>query len=475
MSDRKLIKINIVTSLTLQIVTIICGFIVPRIIIEYFGSATNGLISSVNQFLNYIELLEGGLSSVVMATLYKPLRDGDKDKINGIINETNIFFRKIALIFVGYALIVVLVFNIFIQYFFSLTYKILLNTDRKVYIVSLSQMLFVICNTVMVVMCARYFKDILVIKILSSILFLAQPIIYGRYVKNHYDLKNKKIRDSEALKQRWDGFGINLAYFVHTNTDIVVLTLLTSLREVSVYSIYFMVVNALKNLILSISNAITPTYGNILAGEEMREKQQAFERYIFVISTVSTIVFACAFVLLTPFVQIYTNGINDANYNQFLFGVVICAAGLLYCYRQPYISAAYSSNKFRDVAKYAYIEAILNIVLSVIGVKILGLLGVALGTCISMGYRYIAHIGYLKKNIIYRPIKLAVKDTFLNFFAFIVVGLIAKTFIPDCIETFTTWILYGIATFGIVTIIITLKYIIFYRKYTKEVFNKFIH
>ncbi len=69
----KITLLNMMSALLLQICSIIGGFIVPHIIINYFGSNVNGLVSSLNQFLSYISLLEGGITSVVMANLYKPL------------------------------------------------------------------------------------------------------------------------------------------------------------------------------------------------------------------------------------------------------------------------------------------------------------------------------------------------------------------------------------------------------------------
>ena len=43
--------LNIISSLLLQVTTLICGFIVPKIIIEKFGSNVNGLASSITQLL----------------------------------------------------------------------------------------------------------------------------------------------------------------------------------------------------------------------------------------------------------------------------------------------------------------------------------------------------------------------------------------------------------------------------------------
>ena len=81
----KVTLVNMISSLALQICTIISGFIIPKIILSYFGSDTNGLISSLNQFLSYISLLEGGVTGVVAANLYKPLVNGDNQKLSAVV------------------------------------------------------------------------------------------------------------------------------------------------------------------------------------------------------------------------------------------------------------------------------------------------------------------------------------------------------------------------------------------------------
>ena len=91
---------NVTTNLLLQIVVVIYGFIVPKIIISEFGSSVNGLISSITQFLGYIVLLESGFGPVVKAVLYKPIAKKDKVEIASIFKASNKFFRKIALIFI---------------------------------------------------------------------------------------------------------------------------------------------------------------------------------------------------------------------------------------------------------------------------------------------------------------------------------------------------------------------------------------
>ena len=90
---------NVITSILLQFFTIIYGFIIPKLIISYFGSEVNGLVASITQLLGYISLVEGGITAVIISKLYSPLIKGDFDEVNSIVNTGIIFFRKIGLAF----------------------------------------------------------------------------------------------------------------------------------------------------------------------------------------------------------------------------------------------------------------------------------------------------------------------------------------------------------------------------------------
>ena len=106
---------NIIVSLIYQLVLIVCGLLVPRLIIRTFGSSVNGLISSITRFLSYIVLLEAGVGGVVRAALYKPLAEQNVNSISSIIKATEKFFKVIGLIFLLYLFIIALLFP-FITY-----------------------------------------------------------------------------------------------------------------------------------------------------------------------------------------------------------------------------------------------------------------------------------------------------------------------------------------------------------------------
>ena len=93
-------KKNAVSALMLQLATMVQGLILPRLILTYFGSEVNGLVSSVTQFLGFISLLEGGLGAVVLAELYRPIEEWDDKKISRILEACQAFFNHLAIAFI---------------------------------------------------------------------------------------------------------------------------------------------------------------------------------------------------------------------------------------------------------------------------------------------------------------------------------------------------------------------------------------
>jgi len=495
--DGNIAKKNVLYSVVLQIVTIVCGLIIPKIILDTFGSEVNGLVNSMSQFLNYITLLEGGVSGVIMASLYKPLAEKDEYKISRIFVATQRFFRQIGYIYCIYALAlaviyplivkselsylnmlvlcIVLASNLFFQYFFALSYKVLLSADRKIYYVSGVQIITTLLNALLVIFIAKAFPNIIFVKVGSALVFLVQPILYSKYTKKNYQIDYSVKPDNEAISQRWDGFGQNLAYFIHSNTDIVLLTFMASLEEVSVYAIYLMVVNALKNLVNSISSAIAPSLGNVLAkDDDVKSKNIFFNIYEFIIGNIATVCFVSCAVLIVPFISLYTSSIHDANYIRPLFAVIITAAEYLYCIRAPYISVAYVSGKFKDTAKYAYIEAAMNIVISISLIYPLGLVGVAIGTLVSMAYRMTMHIIYCQKNILFRDFKYALRALLGYFICAVVSYVLCNSFLGlNKIDTYWMWGVKAIGVFLLTLLILLLVNIVINHNLTKDVYYYF--
>lgn len=413
--------LNVISSFLLQIISTISGLIVPRIILAYFGSDVNGLIGSLGQILSYVTLVEGGVTGVVLANMYKPLIDKDFEKLSSIMVTARKFYRRIAMIAVGYILAVAFIFplvkktgfgygyvcsltliisvTLLIQYLFALSLQTLLDADKKVYIVSFTQIIITILNVVLVLISVNIYPSIHLLKFVSGSLFVLQPLVYGIYIKNHYPINWKAGEDKSLLKNRWDGFAINIAAFIHGCTDVVVLTIFTDFKTVSVYNVYLLVVNGLRKLVVSILAGLDPALGQAYARGDKKELEEKLCIYEYIDFMLVFFIFSVCGLLITPFVILYTKGINDADYNRLWFGVVMVLSEALYILKFPHMNLAYTAGKFKELTVPAYIEAGLNIVSSLIFVKLWGIIGVVAGTCLAMSFRLIYHVFFTKKLI----------------------------------------------------------------------------
>lgn len=480
--------INIIFSLLLQLVTVVSGFIVPRLFIGTFGSEVNGLVNSISSFVGYITLLQSGVGSVVKASLYKPLAHKDKNQLCIIAKTADGFFNKIAIATLAYLGILSFVFPVFIaknfgwfytaslvvivgistaaQYFFGITYQMILEADQRSYVYSAIQIVTVILNTILVVILLKLNCSVQLVKGVSAMIYVARPIVIGVYTKKCYLITKDVECDNSLIKQRWDGFIQAIALFIHQKTDVFVLTIFTTFTDVSIYSVYVMVTTGLSSLLDAIDKAVRAAFGNIIACGEKDNLVNTFNAYNTLIHMLSTICFSTAAVSIFNFISVYVRDISDANYIQPVFGLLIITAEFVYCLRMPYNSIIYAAGKFKETKIPAGIEAGLNIVISCCLVPVLGLSGVAIGTLVAMMYRCCSFALYLTKNVLLFNIISQIKRYLITFIAYIgSIGFLSRIQVAS--HNYLEWIIYAGFIFLVSSIITVVVNFVFDRKGTK--------
>lgn len=486
--------VNTVMDLILQIVTIICGFILPRLILEKFGSQYNGIISSITQFLSCAVLLRSGIGGATRAALYKPLANKDKDQINSIMKATDLFMKKIglilALLIVGAAIIypflvneefswlftfslfLIIGISTFAESFWGITYLILLQADQKLWISSLFKIIATILNVIIASILILNNFSIHIVKLGSAIAFCICPICINIYVKRKYKLNLKVKTDNNAISQRWDAFWHQVATFVTNNTDIMVLTVFSNMFEVSVYSVYSMVIRSLKNIVLAFSNGLEAAFGNMIAKSEKKSIKENLSIVEFVVYNISTIVYACAIVLILQFVNVYTYGINDVDYLRPAFAYILLIAQFFYSIRIPYQMVIQAAGHYKQTRNGAILEAIINIVISVILVINFGLVGVAIGTLISMVFRTMQLSIYMCKNIVKRSYFITIGKCMVSFLEMAIIILVFNLLNLEFPYNYMDWIKNAIIT-GIISLVtVFVGTLIFYRKDFKGFIEK---
>ena len=489
--------LNISSGLVLTVITALSGLILPRLMIPIYGSEVNGLISTITQFLSYISLLEAGIGGVIRAALYGPIAKNDNKCVSSIINATQAFYRKIGFVFIGYIIILCFVFPLVIakefapmfsvamvlilsigttlQYFVSLPYVALINADQHSRVCSFVDIITICINILLTYILIQIGTGVLTVKLLSCLIFASRPLFYYIYVKKHYSLDKFVEKNNEAIEQRWNGFAHHIAFFIHHNTDIVIISTFIGLKSVSVYSVYYAVASGVEKIVVAISSGIAPSLGNVLVTGTKEKINEVFGVIEFIQSIVTTVLFTTASLLIIPFMSLYTREMTDANYIVPQFAQLMLLAEAIYCIRIIYSTTALSANKYKETQVGAIMECVINIVLSLIMVFRYGIIGVACGTVVAMFARCLFDVVFLSKDVLMRPIRLFCKTITVNVAISIISIIVCKKIISYEITSAFSWCICGMGSLCIVGLIASIFAILFYKKECLVLLSKFSH
>lgn len=491
----KILFYNSISPLVYQVTMIICGFILPRLILGHFGTEVNGLVNSITQFLAIISFLELGVGAVVQSSLYKPLADNDNIRVSKVITSADKFFRRLGYILAIYVVVMLLYYpylvkqnfsftftatlivaisvRSFAQYFFGIVNRLLLLADQKAYIQYIAQTAAVIANTAGCYVLIAFDCSVQVVYGLTSFIFFLQPLAIHLYIKRYYALDRQIHYDVEPIKQKWNGVAQHIAAVILSSSDSIVLTTFSTLINVSIYTVYYLPMSGARLMIMSMISGIEALIGNLWAKQDLAELRKVFAWTEWSIHTGTTLIFTLTAVLIVPFVQVYTHGVNDANYMQPLFGVLLVAANSGHCLRLPYNIMILAAGHYKQTQHNYIIAAVMNIAISIVCVMQFGLIGVALGTLAAMAYQTAWMAWYNSKNFIQWPMK--------NFFKQIGVDAVSAVgiyWLGSMMEmssvSYVAWVVLAVKVTAIGGIIVLVVNGMFYREYLRKISRKVV-
>ena len=490
---------NVGVMIIYEVVVLVCGLITPKLILIHYGSAYNGVVSSITQFLSLITILRAGVAGATRVALYKTLADGDILATSRIVRATEIFLRRIAYIFIGYLVILALGFKLvadtsvsweecaslviiiglgtFAQYYFGLTYQTLLTADQKNYIYYIQQTLITIANTVIAVIMIENGASIQAFKMGSAVVFVAGPILLSMYVKKKYKLVKKCEPDNAAINQKWDVMGLAIANIIHENTDVVILTFFCSDVVVSVYMVYTLVINGLKKVLSVFTNGLEAAFGNMWAKNEKGAIKRNLGIFELMIYSFISIVFSCTMVLILPFVALYTVDAKDramVEYIHPVYAVIAVMAQAFFCMRLPYMTLVQAAGRYKETRNGSFFEAGINLALSLSLVPFLSLVGVAIGTLAADIFRTIQYAKYCCDHLVDMTYMQVVKRfgwTIMNIALsmgvyFLISGLFK-------IESWGMWVIVAMVMVVISSLITLISAFLFYKKDLMETVDVF--
>lgn len=403
--------INISVSIVSKILVTLLPFATRTIMIQTIGIEYLGVDSLFASVLNMLSLSELGFSSAIVYTMYKPVAEGEDEKVRGLLCFYKIVYRVIGVIILGVGLILLPNLQWFIAE--GTTYP----SDINIYIVylvllvnaAISYLLFSYKSAVLVATMRNDIDSIIdtVRSIISHSLQIVALLLFREYyiyiiilpivtITNNIfrailiDKKYPQYRGTGKLSKE-DRMGIltrvgalignKLGGVVFTSVDSIVISKYLGLVVLAKYTNYFTIFSAVFAIETTAYSAIQSVVGNSLVSNS-KEKNFSLFKDLFNITIIISMVCVCCFTTLyQPFIAVWVGTDN-------LLGIEIPILLALYYFikstRKPLFTFYEAAGLWRADFLKPYVSVIVNLVMNVALVQIIGLPGVIISSIFAL-------------------------------------------------------------------------------------------
>ena len=442
-NSMKNMKYNIIS----QVICLVVQFISRTFFVKILGSEYLGINGLFNNILTLLSLADMGIGTVLVYSMYEPLANKDKTKLKMLMNEYKKIYIIIALIVFILGICIVPFLHIFINdmpnipnircifilYLLNIVvsylciYKIsIINADQKSYIVSVTQQIInIIANIFMtlILLVSRDFIAYLVIQIAFSIM---SNIYISKKAEKMYpfikETNGYKLNIEEKRKIKKDTFAMllhKIGGVVVNGTDTLIMSAMIGLKEVGIYSNYLLIINSINRFTWQYFISMSASLGNMNVETSKEYLYSIFKKVFYGNFWIYTFCSICLYFLVNPFIEMWIGREYVFDYYVVFF---IVLAFYVEGMRKTNICFREAMGMFTHDQLKPIIEAILNLIISIVLTMKFGIIGIILGTIISM----LLTCTWVEPYVLFKyGFKLKVSLYFKMFFKYILIGIIS--------------------------------------------------
>lgn len=415
-------KKNVSANVIVYVLQSILSFAVRTVFIKKLGEELLGLDSLLINVLSMLSIAELGFSTAISYGLYKPLAEHKINKISAYMSLYKRIYRSIgiSIILAGFILAFFLqpivgdysyeyLYLVYFLYLFNtaslyfISYKdVLLMADQKNYKVFKYNCFFNTSIYILQFIFILFTKNYIIYILIMILCRLINRILINHYITNYYkdvDFNSKeKLSTNEITSIKENIFGLfcfKIGDYVINSSDNIIISSFIGIVTVGIYTNYLSITTILKTIIKNIFNGITASFGNLTTKHNKAAEKEVFDIMVFVGFFISGFVTLCFLNLINPFVTIWLGEKFVVSTSSM---ILICINFYLMCNQMPLDTIKEAEGFYKKDRYIPIIQAIINIILSIILAGKMGLNGVLLGTTIS----YLLTVFWIKPLLLNR-------------------------------------------------------------------------
>lgn len=398
---------NIVIGFATQIMTFLLSFILRTFFIYYFGKELLGVNGLYSNILTILSLAELGLGTVMIYSLYKPIKEQDQLKITQLLYYFKKLYHFIALVMLVVGLLCLPILPYFIVSdlniadlrvyyvlfllntvcsYFNIYKTALINADQKQYLIKNVTMLVFVITSLVQIGIAFYFQDYRLYLMSAILSTLTTNYILGKVADKRYPFIKQKVEElskeekTTIFANMKSMFLYKIGVVIMNNTDNILISKLVGTVWVGLYSNYGLFVNMVNSFINTFLNAIFASLGNLNAGENQKRKYEIFEMLLLLFHWLAAFCSICFIVLFNDTITLWIG-------KEYLFDELVIFAIVFNFYLANIVNPVWmyreTTGLFHRIKYTMLISSIINLVLSIVLGKSYGIFGILMATAVS--------------------------------------------------------------------------------------------
>lgn len=490
--NRKLSILNVSVSIIFKVILFFFAIFSKRLLIRFVGNDANGIYALYLNIVGVLSIAELGVGTAISFSMYKPIVNNEDFKVAGLYNLYENIYKIIGIVIFVIGLLITPFLHLLINnYTPSFNYQIsyimvlistaftyvysskisLVNAYKNNYITTTIISVGQIINYSLQIFFLYLFKSFelfVICKIISEIL---QAICIDIYAKKNYahiiNTNNKIDNDTrtEIIKNIKAMFLHKIGEVFINSTDSIIISTFVSVHVLGLYSNYTTIVIAMAGILGLLFSPLTSIVGHLCA-ERNRNSERTFHFFYFVNYAVGCIFYLGYYSIIDNLITLF---FGENLIMQWDIPFIITLNYFIQFMRKSVLLFRDATGAFYNDRWKPLIEGILNLILSLMLVKSIGVTGVIIATIITnLVICHIVEPWVLYKNVFHKnPVQYYIVN-YIFIGLFIVMIMCLNIFKQSLNNIWFEIIVNGLIAVGL-SIIPILLLLIFYKIFIKKV------
>ncbi len=489
---------NFLVSLLTSVLLPIFGMVKLRLFVDCYGSDVNGLQLTMMQVINFLNICALAYSLAFRQLLYKPLGEGDIERVKEIYAGAVKVFKFTGFAVIGLGMVIAALFPFFsesplnavqtslvffmlllpqgLAYFF-MGPNFVIIADQKEYKINVWIQTIAILRMILMILCILNKMSFFVVVLIEG-----ANVVISCTVERYISLKSYPWLKEEPVNKSDTSFSMSAKYTIiqrlsnlaTNNTDNIVISIFMGYQMTSVYGAYSYLMESVSRIINSAITAPINSFGNLF-NDSNADSYSVFTEFFNFATYIASIISICIFSVMNQVVIYVMN--KPEEFNVSLWVTFLFAINVFYLtMREPIIISRDANGYFKDAKTNAWIAAIVKVIASVVFIRFWGIAGVLLATLITnwvvdflynppLVYRKVFHLNPLRyyKMVVVRMLIAFIVGVF-SFGLWTKLQFLATTGIVNFL---LACIILGVFVFVTITIIYAVSFSSFRKLFTR--------